>query len=187
MCPLSTGGVSLRVRRPSLDEGVLPIPSLTTCRGVGTVGLPKLDRGMRFSNFGVTRSSFSFGGMGPGAACNIRSFKEPATGFSFGFGVVIMHGVLGTVLVFFLPVFVVVFSVCYFFGLDRGRRLGLRGALATCANLLLAVVFLRHAVESRATATGVVCVRCFFLFACMAVLVLATRVFFRRASFNGGG
>lgn len=182
--PLDANKISLEIEHPDLSRNILPVPDLAAYQNMNAINLPGLSENVQFSGFNIAESSFSFKNVKPKTTYGVESFGRPTANFSFNFNIIVVRNILNAILIFFLPIFIIMFSIYCFFNLSENHELNLEKTLTAYTGLLLTIIFLHRTMRDQTATAKIMYIEYFFLFTYVTILILTAHIFFQQTDFG---
>lgn len=182
--PLDANNISLEIEHPDLSRNILPVPDLAAYQNMNAANLPGIGDNVQFSGFNITQSLFSFKNVKQKTTYGVESFGRPTAHFSYNFNIIVVRNILNAILIFFLPIFIIMFSIYCFFNLSENRKLELEKTLTAYTGLLLTIIFLHRMMREQIATAKIMYIEYFFLFTYVTILILTAHIFFQQTDFG---
>lgn len=178
--PLDINELSIALEHPSLDKNILLVPDLHAYQNMRPTDLPGLNPHLNLTGFNIEKSSFCFKNVQPKTTYGIEAFGQSTTYFTLHFDIVAVRNIMNAILVFFLPIFIIMFAIYCFFSLSENYQLDLKETLTAYTGLLLTIIFLHRMLRDQRSADTVMYIEYFFLLTYVIIFILALHVFFQQ-------
>ncbi|MCC7415332.1 MAG: hypothetical protein IT346_04555, partial [Epsilonproteobacteria bacterium] len=182
--PLDANNISLEIEHPDLSRNILPVPDLAAYQNMNAANLPGIGDNVQFSGFNITQSLFSFKNVKQKTTYGVESFGRPTAHFSYNFNIIVVRNILNAILIFFWPIFIIMFSIYCFFNLSENRKLELEKTLTAYTGLLLTIIFLHRMMREQIATAKIMYIEYFFLFTYVTILILTAHIFFQQTDFG---
>lgn len=178
--PLDINEISIALEHPALDKNILLIPDLHAYQNMRPADLPGLNSHLNLIGFNIEKSSFCFKNDQPKTTYGIEAFGQSTAYFTLHFDIVAVRNIMNAILVFFLPIFIIMFAIYCFFSLSENHQLDLKETLTAYTGLLLTIIFLHRMLRDQRSADAVMYIEYFFLLTYVIIFILALHVFFQQ-------
>lgn len=182
--PLDTNKISLEIEHPDLSKNIIPVPDLASYQNMYAASLPGIGENAQFFGFNIILSSFSFKNVKPKTTYGVESFGRPTAHFSFNFNIIVARNILNAILIFFLPILIIMFSIYCFFNLSENLKLDLDKTLTAYTGLLLTIIFLHRMMREQTATAKIMYIEYFFLSTYVTILILTAHIFFQQTDFG---
>lgn len=182
--PLDINELSIALEHPALDKNILLIPDLHAYQNMRPADLPGLDSHLSLIGFNIEKSSFCFKNVQPKTTHGIEVFGQSTAYFTLHFDIVAVRTIMNAILIFFLPIFIIMFAIYCFFNLSENHQLDLKETLTAYTGLLLTIIFLHRMMRDQRSTGTVMYIEYFFLLTYIIIFILALHVFLQQTEFG---
>lgn len=174
--PLDANQISLVIEHPNLNKNILLVPDLAGYETMSPSSLPGIMNNFKLLGFEVQESFFNFETAKIKSTRGAESFDQSTSYISLRFHIIIVRTMMYAILVFFLPIFIIMFAIYAFFIMGEKMNLGAEHMLTAYTGFLLTIIFLHRSLRDQ-TATGTIMyIEYFFFLTYFMIFVLILNI-----------
>jgi len=161
--PLDANQVSIAIEHPDVSRNILLVPDVA---GYGTMQpstLPGIISNFKLLGFDLQESFFNFETLQIKSTRGSEEFGQATSYITLKFNIILVRRIMYALLVFFLPIFIIMFAIYAFFIMGEKIKLDAFQMLTAYTGFLLTIVFLHRALRDQ-TATGTIMYIEYFFF-----------------------
>jgi hypothetical protein len=175
--PLDSQRIQIVFDHKDIEKNVLLIPDLANYESIRPADLPGLDRSFQYYGFNIRRSFFSLEKSKEDTNFGVQSYSAISEHIKLNYNVIITRDLLNALIVYFLPLLVILFSLFAIFSITgrigKGRsKKKIFVSLTGYTGLLFALIALHHTLRGQYPSGNVLYIEYFFFYSYMTILVL---------------
>jgi hypothetical protein len=175
--PLDSQRIRVIMDHKDLEKNVLQIPDLSGYKSMRPTDLPGLSSDFIFYGFKIQRAFFSIEKMDENVDFGIKRYNTITDHMKLNYNIIIVRDLLNALIVFFLPLMVILFSLFAIFSvtgrIGTGRsRMRTFVSLTGYTGLLFALITLHHVLRSEYPSGNVLYIEYFFFYTYITILIL---------------
>lgn len=178
--PLDMNRITINLEHPDLRQNVLLVPDFSDYQDISPTSLPGLAKGINISGFNINSSQFTFEFMPQKTTYGIEPFGQAISYLIMNFDVEITRNITYAILVFFLPIFVILFAIYAIFVLNEMGSLDSYKALATYTGMLLTIIFLHRSLRERYLTGSILYIEYYFFITYVTLLILMMHILLKQ-------
>lgn len=182
--PLDTNEIAIIIEHPDAGHNVLLVPDFNDYQNISPKALPGIVDNFKLPGFSINYSLFSFEKLPQKTTYGVEPFGNATSRFELNFNLAITRDIIYSLLVFFLPIFVILFAIYAIFILSENNSLDPYKTLTGYTGLLLTIIFLHRMLRERILTGTTMYIEYFFFFTYFTLLVLILHILFKGMQFD---
>ena len=170
--PLDSNQISFAMEHPDLDKNILLTPDLEAYESMLPNLLPGITSSLKILGFDLKDSFFTFDSSPIKSTRGAESFGQSTSYIALRFNITTVRTILYALLVFFLPIFIIMFAIYAFFILGEKMKLDAEHMLTAYTGFLLTIIFLHRSLREQTTTGTVMYIEYFFFLTYFMIFAL---------------